>query len=64
MPYTTVYIWTVSNDGAVVKSLTNIKTSYWTSFNETGTYEVMVQDWDQQNNATLFNATATIIITS
>ena len=63
MPNTAVYVWTVSNDGAVVKSLTSIETSCWISFNETGTYEVMVQDWDKQNN-TLFNATATIIITS
>lgn len=64
MPNNTVYIWTVSNNGAVVKKNTSTETSFRISFNESGTYEVMVQGWDKQNNTIMINATATIIITS
>ena len=64
MPNNTVYIWTVSNDGAVVKECTSIEPSFRISFHESGTYEVTVQGWDKQNNTIMINATATIIITS
>ena len=50
------------NDESVVERITNTET-FCTIFTRAGTYEVMVQIWNIQNQTLLLNTTTTIIIT-
>ena len=66
VPNSTLYTWMVINhsDGTVnvMERITNNETHLYTIFTRADIYEIMVQAWNFQNQALLFNATTTIII--
>ena len=51
-----------NNNGTVVKIINSTENHFSIIFNKTGTYKVMVEGWDIQNEAILFNACATTTV--